>query len=89
MLDQSFGIKELPPRGTGLQSIGLLQSIGNPEYEISTGDIIGLVAGGLMGWWIAKKWPNMVVKYVGVVVGAELGILVARMIGKTTVVGGK
>ena len=64
----------------GLQSIGLLQSLGNPDYQISTGDIVGLLCGGLAGWVIAKKWPNMVIKYVGVVVGAELGILVARMV---------
>ena len=63
-----------------LQSIKILQSIGNPEYQISKGDILGLAFGGLLGWWISNKWPNMVVKYVGVVVGAELGILIARMI---------
>ena len=72
--------------GTGLpqlQSMGLLQSlgsIGNPEFQIPKSEIIGLVSGALVGWWVSNKWPNMVVKYVGVVVGAELGILIARMI---------
>ena len=68
-----------------LQSIKILQSIGNPEYQISSSDILGLVLGGGLGWWISSKYPNMVVKYVGVVVGAELGILIARMMGGTTI----
>ena len=67
-------------QGTGLQSLGILKGLGNPEIGVSTSDIIGLVIGGGLGWWISSKWPNMVVKYVGVVVGAELGILIARMI---------
>ena len=78
-----------PSSGTGLQSLGLLKGLGNPEIPVSTSDIIGLISGGLVGWWIATKFPNMVVKYVGVVVGAELGILIARMTTKTTIVGGK
>ncbi len=63
-----------------LQSIKLLQSLGNPEYQISKAEILGLSLGGIAGWWIANKFPNMVVKYVGVVVGAELGILIARLL---------
>ena len=66
----------------GLQSLGILKGLGNPEIPISTTDILGLVLGGGLGWWLSSKWPNMVVKYVGVVVGAELGILIARIIRK-------
>ena len=62
-----------------LQSIQMLQSLGNPETQVSTTDIVGLVGGALIGWWISNKFPKAVVKYIGVVVGAELGILVARM----------
>ena len=67
---------------SGLQSIGLLQSIGNPDTEVSTGDIIGLIGGGAIGFLLAKKFPSLVIKYVGVIVGAELGVLIARMIRK-------
>ena len=79
---EQYGTTELPPRGTGLSglnSIGLIRSIGNPEYSINNRDVAGLIGGGLAGWYIAKRYPNMVVKYVGIVVGAELGILIARM----------
>lgn len=90
---EQYRTEELPPRGTGLSglnSLKVLQSLGNPEYQISNSDIIGLVLGSAIGWIVAKKWPNMVVKYVGVIVGAELGILVARMVSsRTTIVGGK
>ena len=65
-----------------LQSLGILKGLGNPEIPVSNTDIIGLIGGGLVGWWISTKWPNMVVKYVGVVVGAELGILIARLTRK-------
>jgi len=77
---ERYGTTELPSRGTGLQSIGLLQSLGTPGTTVSGYDIAGLLGGGAVGWYIAKKFPNMVVKYVGVVVGAELGILIARLI---------
>ncbi len=72
---------EQNPGGIGLQSLEVLKGLGNPE-TISKSDIIGLVSGGLVGWWISNKFPNMVVKYVGVVVGAELGILIARLVRK-------
>ena len=74
-------IDQMEP-GVGLQSLGILKGLGNPEIPVSTSDIVGLLVGGLAGWWISTKFPNMVVKYVGVVVGAELGILVARLIGR-------
>ena len=77
-----------PSSGIGLQSLGVLRGLGNPT-GIANSDIIGLIGGGLLGWYISSKFPNMVVKYVGVVVGAELGILVARMISSNTIIGGK
>ena len=67
------------PKGFGLQSIGILKSLGNPETTIPKTDIAGLLIGGLIGWWVAKKFPNMIIKYVGIIAGAELGILIARM----------
>ena len=73
---------QFAPKGFELQSLGVLKGLGNPESNISKSDVAGLIVGGLAGWWVAKKWPNMVVKYVGVVVGAELGILIARMFKK-------
>ena len=74
-----YGTQTLPPRGTGLQSIGVIQSIGDTAGIKS--DVIGLLAGGFVGWYVSKRWPNMVVKYVGIVVGAELGIIISRLIG--------
>ena len=72
-----------------LQSLGILKGLSNPT-DIPRSDIIGLLIGGSVGWVVAKKFPNTVVKVVGVVVGAELGILIARMLAsKTTIVGGK
>ena len=68
------------PKGFGLQSMSILKGLGNPETTIPKSDIAGLLIGGLVGWWIAKKFPNMIIKYVGIIAGAELGILVARMI---------
>ena len=65
---------------TGLQSLEILKSIINPGIPTAATDIWGLLVGGGIGWYISNKFPNMVVKYVGVVVGAELGILIARMI---------
>lgn len=87
---EQYGTDELPPRGTGLsgikgfgmpqlQSIGVLKQLNNP-VDINTTDLLGLIGGGVTGWLISKKWPNMVIKYVGVVVGAELGILIARLV---------
>lgn len=64
----------------GLQSLGVLKGLTNPA-SVSKTDIAGLIGGGLAGWFIANKFPNMIVKYVGVVVGAELGILIARWLG--------
>ena len=45
-----------------LQSIGILKGLGNPGTEIPKTDIAGLLIGGLVGWWIAKKFPNMIIK---------------------------
>ena len=73
--------------GTGmptLNSLKVLGSIADPS-TISTPDIVGLISGGLVGWMVAKKYPKMVVKYIGVIVGAELGILISRMIKGTQV----
>ena len=66
-------------RGIGLQSMQVLRGLTDPS-SIPKSDIIGLIAGGLAGGHISNKFPNMVVKYVGVVVGAELGILIARLV---------
>ena len=63
-----------------LQSLQVLQQMTNPGTTVSTIDVVGLIGGGLVGWWIASKFPKAVVKYIGVIVGAELGILVARMV---------
>ncbi len=61
-----------------LNSLGVLKSISTGD--INRADIIGLLVGAAGGWFLANKWPNMIIKYVGIVVGAELGIIVARLI---------
>jgi len=67
-----------------LNSLKVLGSIANPS-TVSTPDIVGLVGGGVIGWMVAKKYPKMVVKYIGIIVGAELGILISRVIKGTQV----
>ena len=81
---EQYGTTEFIPRGTGLkfQSIGMLQQLGTDPSTVSRSDIAGLIAGGLAGWYIAHRWPNAIVKYIGIVVGDELGILIARMTRK-------
>ena len=63
-----------------LQSIGMLQQLTTNPAGVSKADIVGLVGGSLVGWYISNKFPKVIVKYIGVVVGAELGILIARMV---------
>jgi len=69
----------LPTELSSLQSLKVLQSIGNPEVPISRTDMAGLIAGGLLGWYFSSKISS-VPKYIGVIAGAELGILLARFI---------
>ena len=72
-------INDVLPNGIGsLQSLQVLQSIGNPDYPLNKQDLIGLIGGGLAGWLASKKYP-MIPVYVGIIVGAEIGILIARM----------
>ena len=75
----------LEQSGIGLQSLEVLQSLTNPT-SIAKSDIFGMIGGGILGLIISNKFPNMVVKYVGMVVGAELGILIARMLTKKTAI---
>lgn len=63
-----------------LQSIGLLKGLSENPEQVPKTDIAGLVVGGLVGWYIATKFPKHVIKLVGVAFGAELGILIARMV---------
>lgn len=88
-----YGTTELPPRGTGLggfelQSIGVLKgmtSIGQSEGNVLVSDILGLVGGGALGFYIAKRWPHSIVKWIGVIVGAELGIVLVRIINSAMI----
>ena len=66
--------------GLELQSLKVLRGMGNPEITTSKSDIVGLIVGGLLGWYLAKRWPNFVIKGVGIVIGAELGVIVVRLI---------
>ena len=71
----------LIPTGLGsLQSLQILQGLMDPSYQVSKLDLAGMVAGGLIGWWVANKFPAKAVGYVGVIVGAELGILLFRTV---------
>ena len=66
------------PQGTGLKSIGLLQQLTEDPSAVSKTDIVGLLAGGALGLYISSKFPKAVVKYIGIIVGAELGIMIVR-----------
>lgn len=70
-----------PLSGTGieLQSLGVIRDIGETG-TIATSDIIGLIGGGAFGFYIAKRWPHSIIKWIGVIVGAELGIVLTRII---------
>ena len=69
------------PGLSSLQSIEVLKSLANPTgVEVPKAEIAGLIAGGLLGWWISNKHPKLVSKYIGVIVGAELGILLVRSV---------
>ena len=78
---EQYGTYEVPSRGTGLQSIGILKGLTNPE-GMNRADIWGMILGASLGWYLSSRYPNLIMKYVGVVVGAELGILVSRLVGK-------
>ena len=62
---------------TNLQSMGVLQSMGNPEASTPLPDIVALIAGGLLGWYVVRKNQGMG-KYAGVLIGAELGLMILR-----------
>ena len=61
-----------------LRSISILQQLSNDPSSVSMTDIIGLLSGGALGLYVANKFPNAIVKYVGIVAGAEMGIMIAR-----------
>lgn len=66
------------PTYNGLQSIGLLQQLSEDPSVVSKPDLIGLIGGGALGLYVANKFPKAVVKYIGIIVGAELGIMIVR-----------
>jgi len=79
MIDQILGANNpLPP----LRSIGVLQQLNTDATQVSKVDIAGLIAGGLLGWYIATRFPKTTLKLVSVMIGAEIGILIARAVTK-------
>ena len=81
-----YGTYDLPQRGTGLKGIGnfkiagiLGQMQGDPASVNST-DVVGLIGGAALGWYVARKWPKGIITYLGIVVGAELGLRIATLI---------
>jgi hypothetical protein len=66
-----------------LNSLKVLKSIGSTG-TINKTDITGLIIGGAVGWYVANKFPNMIVKYLGIIVGSEIGIIIARLFGGGT-----
>ena len=92
---EQYGTTDLPPRGTGLgelPAIKVLKSFASPDSIGNIGQmtsaqragLIGLVVGGLVGWYVAKRWPNFIVKWVGVIAGANLGVIIAEFMQAST-----
>lgn len=75
-----YGTTTLPTRGTGLKSIGTLQQLSNDPLSVPVPEIAGLIAGGCTGLFLANKYPSTAVKYIGLIVGAEIGIYIAQLI---------
>lgn len=77
-MEQSYlekGLAKLP-----LKSLQTLRGLGQTDSVIDKGDVIGLLLGAIAGFIIAKKWPGSIVKYVGVIVGAEAGVIISQVI---------
>ena len=82
---EQYGTYDLPPRGTGLSTgklkisgfLGQMQ--GNPA-SIDTSDVVGIISGGALGWYVARRWPKGIVTYIGIIVGAEVGLRLSMLI---------
>jgi len=95
---EQYGSWNTPPRGTGLgfelPAIRVLKNLANPSNIGSIGalsgtqkaGLIGLFLGGFAGWFIAKKWPGFVVKWVGVAAGANIGVVIAEFLHSGAVI---
>lgn len=72
-------------KGIGLElpMASVLKGIGQTG-EIPKADIAGMIVGGLAGYLLARKWPNFIVKWVGVIAFANLGIVISRWISNRT-----
>jgi len=79
MDDFTQALKGNPLQGTGLQSLAVLGKLGSLT-PVPTADLIGLAVGGILGWMVSRKFPKMIVSYIGVIAGAELGIMAVRLI---------
>ena len=79
------GLSEMP-------AIRVLKGFASPESIGNIGQmtgaqragLAGLVIGGLAGWYVAKRWPNFIVKWVGVIAGANLGVIIAEFLQSST-----
>jgi len=69
-----------PKNTNNLRSLKTLQQLNEDPSSVSMTDIIGLVGGGALGLYVSTKFPNAIVKYIGIIVGAELGIAIARVL---------
>jgi hypothetical protein len=75
---EKYGTTDLPPRGTGLRSLGMIRQLNENPESIPKAEIIGAGLGLLVGWFVTRKMSNQMLKYGSMILGVELGILTSK-----------
>jgi hypothetical protein len=76
----------------GFKSLGVLQSIAAPGSTLNSSliwDAAGVLLGGALGWWVTKKYSKSSSPLMGVLIGAELGLLLIQKVKPAPTLVGK